>query len=81
MTNEEKVEEWTKLYYGSLVDCTCTGVSAKVDEYGDCWPTLVFEHPEKGKLEIEISCDEEGNRPGFLFGLPIVPDKLNPYID
>jgi len=62
-------------YYSSLKGWTCVDVIIKTeDNYGleDNWPTLVFTHPEfKNEIHLELSSDEEGNRPGFAFGLPI----------
>ena len=80
---EEKQEKWTKIYYESLIGFTCVDVEAKTDDMGNCWPVLIFELNDKNnniKAEIEVSCDEEGNRPGFLFGLPVVPDGINPFL-
>jgi len=37
---------------------------------GDDFPYFEIEHPKYGKLKVEVSQDEEGNGPGFLFGLP-----------
>lgn len=81
---QRKQEEWTRLYYGSLVGAKCVGVEAETDNseygFGDCWPKLIFEHPKGGRFTVEVSRDEEGNGPGFLFGLPVVPDAKNPFI-
>lgn len=82
---ERKQEEWTRLYYGSLVGAKCVGVEAETDDseygFGECWPRLLFEHPTMGKFSVEVSRDEEGNGPGFLFGLPVVPDEKNPFLN
>lgn len=82
--NQRKQEEWTRLYYGSLVGAKCVGVEAYTDNeeygYGECWPRLIFEHPIGGRITIEVSRDEEGNGPGFLFGLPMVPESDNPFL-
>ena len=82
-SNAEKQEEWTKLYYEMMIGLTCVGVDARTDDEGNCWPVIIFQLPEKDgghEVEIEVSCDEEGNRPGFLFGLPVVPDDINPFL-
>jgi hypothetical protein len=83
LTYEEKQKEWTKVYYEMLIGLTCVGVDARTDSEGDCWPVIIFKLPEKdggGEVEIEVSRDEEGNGPGFLFGLPPVPDNINPFL-
>lgn len=56
---------WMK-YYGQLEGETIAKVEI-VDEDGEFWPVL---HTKSG-LKLEISQDEEGNRPGFIFGLPV----------
>lgn len=40
------------------------------DEEGECWPYFVIQLTNGQRFKIEVSCDEEGNRPGFLFGIP-----------
>jgi len=47
-------------------------IGAKIVSAGtkDDFPFFVLEHPTLGKFTIEVSQDEEGNGPGFLFGLP-----------
>ena len=47
------------------------GVENNADDYDDVWTKLIVEK-DGHRLEVEISCDEEGNGPGFLFGLPAV---------
>ena len=71
MINKEKLneeEQWLFDYYQSAVGLTIQG--AYLDEDG--FPTLVCTKG-KGKtretVTLQVSCDEEGNRAGFLFGL------------
>lgn len=73
-------------YYGFLVGATCTKAEiGPPDDEGDEWPKLTFakvlDAPltldgtryikgEQVTFEVEVSRDEEGNGPGFLYGLP-----------
>ena len=63
--------DFFKKYYGQLVGWTITKVTIKEEnEYGwpQYWPVLELEHQKTGnKAMIEVSSDEEGNEPGFLF--------------
>lgn len=77
---EEKEREWNDRYYGGLLNAVCIGVGAHRDEEGNLWPRLRFRTPEGDTLLVEVSCDEEGNRPGFLFGLPVVKEEDNPFL-
>lgn len=78
--NNENQNKWNELYYGGLVGAKCLAVSSETDENDDgCWTRLVFEKDGK-QFVVEISRDEEGNGPGFLFGLPMVPDDENPFL-
>jgi hypothetical protein len=67
---------WLKDYLSPLVGCTITGVDALVED-GEAWPRIKVRLPEghlidgTNQIELEVSRDEEGNGPGFLFGLPI----------
>jgi len=58
-------------YYGQLKGWTITNVIIKTEnDYGwpQFWPVLELEHAKTGnKATIEVSSDEEGNEPGFLF--------------
>lgn len=61
---------WAK-YYGTLIGATVQSVQIREDDEGQFWPVIKFHHPEVGNIEVEVSRDEEGNGPGFLFGLTI----------
>lgn len=63
-------------YYGQLIGAKVVGVKVSAhndDEYGDLyqyevWPSIIFEK-DGVEYSCEISRDEEGNGPGFMFGL------------
>ena len=63
-----------KKYYGSMKGFTVTAAGAKA-EAGEVWPTFTLEgkdsNGKKITYNVEVSQDEEGNGPGFLFGLPV----------
>ena len=58
--------EWWRQYYGTLIGATVTAV--RIDD--DQWATIVFKGKDGTEYKCEISRDEEGNGPGFMFGLP-----------
>ena len=63
-------------YYGSLVGATITKVTiSDDDEEGNSWPQFYVTLKDGTKLELELSQDEEGNGPGFMFGLPTPNSK------
>lgn len=33
----------------------------------DIWPVLIFERDGSPEIRVEVSCDPEGNGPGWLF--------------
>ena len=73
--------KWLQEYYGVLHLARIIKVEVYEDEhdYGAFWPRfhVILYDEEKGfgeKLVLEISQDEEGNGPGFIFGLPF-PEK------
>lgn len=69
---DTSARDFYRAYYSALKGYTVKSVTlAEDDEFGDLWPTLTFTHPKKPDLKVEVSQDEEGNGPGFLFGLPI----------
>lgn len=60
-------------YLAPLKGGTITGVKVKTEDdfgYAQAWPTLVVKAKDGTVYEVEVSQDEEGNGPGFLFGLP-----------
>ena len=65
MTNYERhgSDDYWQKYYGQLE-------GAKITKFwmgDDGYPTFGLVHPKLGALVIEVSCDPEGNDPGFLF--------------
>jgi len=59
-------KKWMLEYYGGAVGMKITAVGVSEDGF----PFLVG---KKGgeTYRLEVSMDEEGNGPGFLFGLPM----------
>jgi len=63
-------------YYGQLIGATVVGIKMNVEEdqeHGDplftqVWPLIIFEKDGQ-RYRCEISRDEEGNGPGYMFGL------------
>ena len=69
----EDEKQFQKDYYGQLVGFTVTKFEPKVEDMGgyeEVWPRLTLKKGEQ-EVEVEVSRDEEGNGPGFLFGLEI----------
>ena len=73
---------WMKAYLKPLEGLTVTKVTLDEEDFpvitlkvpkGHTWVNDNGETCKWGDKEIEISvsCDEEGNGPGFLFGLPM----------
>jgi len=58
--------EWLIEYYSGAIGLTINSVSVSEDGF----PQLICTDKNKNKFTLEVSCDEEGNRRGFLFGLP-----------
>lgn len=78
---EERHRQWMKEYYASLVGYRCVEVSMEqvaneVSDWNEDWPTLTFENDAGERLVVEVSRDEEGNGPGFLFGL-LLPERAS----
>ena len=66
----EEREFYTK-YYSQLIGCKITGFVLTEDSEDNLWPTFTVKKTGvKEPYIIEVSQDEEGNGPGFLFGLP-----------
>ena len=68
---DAKAIKFYKDYYGSLVGATVTKVTiSDDDDEGNSWPIFAVTLKDGTKVELELSQDEEGNGPGFMFGLP-----------
>ncbi len=68
----EKARKWMADYYGQLEGATIKTFSIGVDEeMNDDYPTFTVILKDGTEVQIEISQDEEGNGPGFIFGLPL----------
>jgi hypothetical protein len=62
-------------YYGALDGAIITKVEIREDDdFGrtEYWPVFTVILANGFETELEISRDEEGNGPGFVFGLPSV---------
>jgi len=82
--NTAHQKRWLEAYLAPLVGATIKKVTVKVDNsmgYPEVWPVLHCERAmatalpgvkQVVKFQLEVSQDEEGNGPGFLFGLPSV---------
>lgn len=70
------VEErfWLTKYYSQLVGCKIVKFNLDADRHAPdvWWPQFTCEQPNGEQFVIELSCDQEGNNAGFLFGLPEV---------
>jgi hypothetical protein len=62
-------DNFYEYYYRHLIGCKITAVGMNAEGF----PYFVIIDNDGNRQTIEISQDEEGNGPGFLFGLP------NPY--
>ena len=66
-------EKWMQKYYQGAVGFKVVGATVSEDGF----PTLTCRKAIDGgrkyeEIKLEVSRDEEGNGPGFLFGLPVV---------
>lgn len=62
-------------YYKQLIGAKVVGIQLTLDEeedydplFYDIWPGIIFEK-DGNEFLCELSKDEEGNGPGFMFGL------------
>ena len=65
-------QTWHEKYYAQLTGAKIQRVAVLADEDGcdSGWPTLKVVLTNGKKVTLEVSRDEEGNGPGFIFGLP-----------
>lgn len=63
-------------YYGQLIGATVAGIKMNIEEdqengdplFAQVWPMIIFEKDGQ-EYRCELSRDEEGNGPGYMFGL------------
>lgn len=68
-------KDYYQKYYGSLEGAIITKVKIREEnDFGqtEYWPVFTVTLANGFETELEISQDEEGNGPGFVFGLPTV---------
>ena len=65
------LKKWWAKYLSPLIGGEITEVGTKSENDGDeYWPYLKVKTKDGRVIRLEVSQDEEGNGPGFLFGLP-----------
>ena len=68
-------KEWKLKYYSFLKGARIVNLEIFEDELftgsDQNWPVIIIEKDNQ-LFELQISRDEEGNGPGFMFGLPHV---------
>jgi hypothetical protein len=60
--------DWAKRYLHPLPGCEVLRVDARIYDDG-AWPQIVVSNGVGEVFDLEVSCDEEGNAPGYLAGL------------
>ena len=74
--HSDKERKWMIEYMTPVVGGTITEVGVtEADEFGSAFPYVIVKKPatktaQAQEFKLEVSQDEEGNGPGFLFGLP-----------
>jgi hypothetical protein len=68
MKKGDKAHEFYNSYFGNLVGATVLEFKL-LHEEDEWWPTFAVQLADGRIVQIEISSDEEGNSPGFIFGL------------
>lgn len=80
---DKKALKFYNGYFGQLADATIVSAGmvqeAPDPEYPEFsgeeyWPTLTVKLKDGTLCQLELSQDEEGNGPGWLFGLPVPPE-------
>jgi hypothetical protein len=65
--------QWLREYLKPLEGATILAAGATVEDSAgllEAWPRLVVKAKDGTVFNLEVSRDEEGNGPGFVFGLP-----------
>lgn len=74
--HEKKDKEWKQKYYSFLKGAKIVNVEVFEDDLftgaDKNWVCITIEKAEGVRYELQLSRDEEGNGPGFMFGLPNV---------
>lgn len=77
--SDNQQHKWCEAYYGQLVGATILEIEVTTEDddelYGmvpQVWTKIHCRAADGERFTLEISSDEEGNEPGFLFGLPVV---------
>ena len=69
-------KDWKLAYYSQLKGATIVRVEIFDDDLFSGtdanWPVFVVKFEDGTMGELQLSRDEEGNGPGFMFGLPHV---------
>lgn len=65
-------ESWLEAYLKPLVGAEIVSVGT-FDDGAGLWPVLNVKTKDGQTVKLEISQDEEGNGPGFIYGLPDPP--------
>lgn len=65
-------KRWMEGYYAPLVGMTIERVEIRTEEvmFGE-WLIIHAVDKTGERFQLEVSRDEEGNGPGFVFGLPM----------
>jgi len=76
-TQADRLDKERKLkYYSQLKGATILNVEIFEDDmfsgFDANWPVFFVRLSDGSMTELQLSCDEEGNAPGFMFGLPRV---------
>jgi len=71
-TKDPKYVEGLLNYYKTLEGASIEGISFEKDEFDDyiLWPTLTIRFTDGSVRKVYVQADPEGNREGFLSGLP-----------
>lgn len=63
--HKQRKREWNRRYYATLKGATIVDVDGSME-----FPCFTVRTPAGDTFTVEVSRDEEGNGPGFLYGLP-----------
>ena len=67
-TPQPRDKEFLDKHLSQLVGATIISARGDIEaESGELWPTIVLRLANGKEAQLEVSRDEEGNGPGFLF--------------